>query len=60
MEGRAPTESELLPLYNAAKAANGILSEYGMDPSFSPEKEDFFDLLIAELSEVRRTPSKGD
>ncbi len=57
---RAPTQEELAPLKGAAINANRILEEFHMPPSFSPEKEDFFPLLLAELSALRATPSKGD
>ncbi len=51
-ENRPPAKEELLPLKTAANNANAILSEYGFDPSFFPEQEDFFNLLIDELSAV--------
>ncbi len=59
-ENRTPTEEELRPLKTAANNANAILSEYGFDPSFFPEQEDFFNLLLDELSAVRSNPTKGD
>ncbi|MBO5214528.1 MAG: hypothetical protein J6B86_07150 [Clostridia bacterium] len=59
-ENRPPTEEELLPLKTTANNANAILSEYGFDPSFFPESEDFFNLLINELSAVRSNPARGD
>ncbi|MBO5248386.1 MAG: hypothetical protein J6B54_03700 [Clostridia bacterium] len=59
-ENRSPAEAELMPLKTAAKTANDILSQFGMEPSFFPESEAFFDLLIQELSEIRSAPAKGD
>ena len=59
-ENRPPAEEELRPLKTAANHANAILSGYGFEPSFFPENEDFFNLLIDELSAVRNNPRNED
>lgn len=59
-ENRSPAEAELLPLKAAAKTANDLLSQFGMEPSFFPESTAFFELLLQELSEIRDAPAKGD
>lgn len=59
-ENRPPTEEELRPLKTASNNANAILSEYGFSPSFFSEQEDFFDLLLDELSAVRENNSDND
>ncbi|MBQ4323008.1 MAG: hypothetical protein IJC19_03630 [Clostridia bacterium] len=59
-EGRNPSEEELIPLKNAAKRANDILLEQGMEISFFPENESFFDALVTELTAIMNTPSDKD
>ncbi len=59
-EQRLPTPEELVPLRQAARQANAILEEYEFSPSFFPDKEDFFPLLIEELTRISHTPSRKD
>lgn len=59
-ENRAPTEEELRPLRDAAQTANGILAEFHFPPSFFPEKDEFFSLLLEELFAVSKHPSGKD
>ncbi len=59
-ERRTATEEELNPLKDAAKKANEILAEFGMEPSFFPEREDFFPLLTEELASIAKSPKHRD
>lgn len=59
-ESRTPADKELLPLRQASMEANSILAEYGMAPSFFPDQEDFFDLLIEELTKIAQSPGRND
>lgn len=59
-EERPPTEEELTPLKQGAERANLILAECGMEPSFFPEAENFFPLLLAELTKITHQPKRKD
>ena len=59
-ENRPPREAELIPLREAAKRADAILTEAGFPPSFVPDEEDFFPKLLNELNEIMKNPSSKD
>ena len=59
-ENRDPRDGELIPLREAAKRADALLTEGGFEPSFYPEQADFFPRLLAELTQIINTPSTKD
>lgn len=59
-ENRIPTEQELMPLKEAAKKADEILRTFGQSPSFFPDRDNFWNRLLEELTAVKEAPTKGD
>lgn len=59
-ENRPAAKEELEALRQAAKRADRILAEYGMEPSFTPDSPDFLSRLLRELEEISRQPKRED